>query len=853
MGRRGVSSFSVAAEACLLALAFAMPFSLGGARAWAVWALLGLSSAALALALVGARRQGQGLLWAPGALVPAVIAAAALAQLVPLPAAALKAVSAPAAELRAFALVPLGLDASRPVSLDPPSTWREVAKHLAYAFAVLAASQVSRSRSARKRLMAGVALSGAAIAATGFLHALVNAEKLFGFYAFPVVNPRVLTPFGNTNHLAAFMTLTGTLALGLAVSTRERPKQLLWAVAFVACGAATALTGSRGGVLFFVVAPVLFAALLWRQRLAEAREREPGAAPRLSWVATAIPLAAVLAAVAVGGLVAWESLSERLASVSTLEKVSRTKVELWPMMWAAAKEFTPFGMGRGAYELAFTAYQTVDPSVVFTHPENLGLQLWSELGAPLTLLVFALAAYALGRILGNDGVHGLELAAVAALAGVALHDVFDFALEFPGTAAGACLVLGAASRGEKDDGRRLPLWAAVPLFALLAPLGLLAASKARPDFHDAEADLSALVAAGAKPDAVEARAVQLIDRHPSDYVLYALASQAQSRPDGNPARALAWVNRVLALRPLESQAHVDAARALLRLGKRSQALLEYRLAAEGLVGGSALSEGLRAARTLDDLFALVDFRPDRVATLLGALAQAGRFAEYDRVLERSLSAFGARADAAPLWLLHVNRRVEAKDLEGALASLAEAEKRNASPLGVARTRAVLLQAQGKQDEALAVLQAQVGANPGDLELALAIAGALHAQGRTRAAREALEQVSPFVTSMDARARLVTTQAGLFEAEKSWARAVAAYQTAGRLQPAWSHPHYQAARIYEGLGKYDLALDSLREAVRRDGPGARDAQAAWLERLQRGAEELRGRRSPPPEPDGSTGP
>ena len=35
---------------------------------------------------------------------------------------------------------------------------------------------------------------------------------------------------------------------------------------------------------------------------------------------------------------------------------------------------------------------------------------------------------------------------------------------------------------------------------------------------------------------------------------------------------------------------------------------------------------------------------------------------------------------------------------------------------------------------------------------------------------------------------------------------------GRLLPSWSHPHYQAARLYEGMGKFDAALREGREGT-----------------------------------------
>jgi tetratricopeptide (TPR) repeat protein len=823
-GRRSVSIFSTTAEVCLHALVVVIPFSLGGAAPWVLWPLVLLSTAALVCAVIGARRQRQDLLFAPAAAVPLVLALACALQLIPLPDGLLKVLSAPAAELKAFALAPLGLDRARPITLDATSTWRELAKSLSYLFTVAAAVQLSRSRTVRRRLLAAVALCGAAMALVGLGHKLFEVEKLFGFHAWTYAGPRLITPFANHNHLAGFLTLTSTVALGLAVTARERSRALLWALCFVAGGAAVALSISRGGMMSFVVAALVFAALLLRQRVARKAETGRG------WLWTAVPLAALLATLGVGGLIALETASERLASVSTLERIGRTKVELWPMFAKGAEPFSLLGMGRGAFEVGFTPYQTTLSGVMFTHPENVALQLWAELGVPFALAVAVLGALALLRVLRRSDSHGLELAAVAGVAGAVLHDVFDFALEFPATAVVAAVVIGAASRGEKDEGLRFPVQAALPVGAVLAFLAVLSVVFSRPDFHEAEARLSALVTKRGDPHAVNALAKELVDRHPADYALYALAARAHSRRDGDPQEALAWVNRVLTLHPLDHGAHVDAARALLKLGKRGQALLEYRLAHEA--GSSvALSEGLKYARTSDEALQLVDIAPAPVLVLCQALYAAGRVADGDAVLVKSLAEFGARKDAAPLWLLRSERLGGAGNARGALEALAEAEQRGADSLGTAKARSYVFQRAGQVDEALAVLQAQVAGHPEDVELAFGIANLLQGQGRTRQAREALTRVSPFVTEPATRARMMMAEAGYFEAENAPARAISAYQSAARLMPGYSSPHYQAARLYEALGKFDAAAREVHEGIRIDGPEAAKAQAAWLERLE----------------------
>ncbi len=148
---RRTSRYILGAEAALAGLVVFCPLALGGAPTWVLGPLVGLATLALVLAGMGARRQGHAL-HVPWLALPLLAGAAlCLVQLIPLPAGLLGGVSPEAASLREFALVPLGLSSARPVSLEPPATWRELARYLAYALAFVAAVEVCRSRRSRRQ------------------------------------------------------------------------------------------------------------------------------------------------------------------------------------------------------------------------------------------------------------------------------------------------------------------------------------------------------------------------------------------------------------------------------------------------------------------------------------------------------------------------------------------------------------------------------------------------------------------------------------------------------------------------------------------------------------------------------
>ncbi|HVE83348.1 MAG TPA: O-antigen ligase family protein, partial [Myxococcales bacterium] len=512
MGRR--TAFAArAAEVALGALLFLAPMLLGGAPAWALWPTCALASAALALAASSALAQRHSLRVPLAAALPLGVATLCLLQLVPLPPWLLGLLSPRAAELRDFALVPLGLTSWRPVSLEPSATWRELAKHLSYAGALVAAAEVARSRRARGRLLAMLGLAGTAVAVVGIGHKVANAQSVFGLYAFHDAVPPIVTPFGNANHLAAFLTLGGAVALGFA--SRSPGPRAGWVLAFVAQGAVAFLSLSRGGVVFFAFAALAFgAALLWRDRPKKALH----AALALS------------GAVAVGLAVAVDRLWAEVAA-------GGSKTALWPMFASAASRFWLAGMGRGAFEVAFPRFQTDLAGFTLTYPENAVLQLWAELGLPAALALLALAAVVWLRAAARKDLWTAELAGLCGLLAVAGHDLFDFSLELPPTALAAAVLLGVVARAPDaadapappDGGwTRWRLWGPRAGWAagLTAAAALLALALGRETPGAAEARLQAALGGLKDRAAIRAAALAAMDAHPADALLPALAGEA---------------------------------------------------------------------------------------------------------------------------------------------------------------------------------------------------------------------------------------------------------------------------------------------------------------------------------------
>jgi len=810
-----------ASEALLALAVSALPLAIGGALEWSLWLLMGLSFAATGAWLVGGAKFQRRWVWHPVLWLPIAVVALELLQLLPLPPFMLGLISPRGGELRETSLVPMGLSAWRPVTMDAPSTLRALARTIALGLLLFTAMQVGRSEAARRRLYCVVGGVGAVTALLGFMHLLAGLDMLFGVYKFAATTP-LMSTFGNSNHLAAFLTVTSTVALGLALNARCRDSAIGWGVLAMAMGVATFLSFSRGGIVSLLVTWGLVAAYAASRRTGGLR----GAFP---WLA--------IGAVIVGAsLLAFDQLENRVDTLSSVEKLRSTKIELWPMFWQGARSFWPLGMGVGAFELAFSPWQTTQFDVTFTHPENVVLQWASEAGLPAFVGLLALAVYVTRRLWLDAHSTRLEAVVLLSVLGVLIHDLFDFSLELNAVPTVAAVLLGLVTTvaPETVAPRRVVRRSPFFVFAGAGAVAVLAAFLARPSHLTAEREVqrAALDPTELKTLPVMARAA--IDRHPADWVLYAAMAQVTAT-HGDAQNALGWVNRWLWLRPNDAHAHVAAAHALLRLRQRTQALLEYRTAFElGDTDGHTLEIALAVASTEHDYERLF---VDRPRWLESAWVTLGRRSpeEAQRLIEQALANPLSETMRLDAQLLLV-RSLEAKgQLAEAVALLEKLPPEQQEHAVVPRAR--MLAKLQRADEAVALLEKRTTQAPGNVETAYVLSEILAGQGRTQAARSALERVQPFVGEASVRSELFQREASLWSADGRHAKALDAWVTASRLEPGRADLHYRVAQAHELLGSYISAIDEVRKGRALDSPAGAQAQQPWLEKLQ-AAQQMR---------------
>ncbi len=808
------SRFWIAAEVSLGLTLVLLPMALGGAPEWTSWLLWALASSACILWAMGAARNRRRWGWHPVLLVPGLVALVGLFQLVPLPPAVLAAISGSNAELRIFALVPLGLEGWRPLAVDAPAAAKGLARVLSLGMLLLVSLELGRLPGVRRRLLSVLALSGTATALCGFVHLLGEFDSLLGVVRF-TGNVPLLTPFGNTNHLAAWLLLTGTIAAGLALNSPTRDEAIGWGLAALACGVGVFLSFSRGGIGSFVATWALLGATLLARRGGGLR--------------SVIPWVLIGATMLMAGLLSFEQLVDRADSLATLEKFKATKLSLWPMFAQGLAPFWILGMGLGGFELGFAPKQTSDLTVIFTHPEALPLQWVSDVGLPLTLLVAGFSVWLFLRLWRSLATHETERFALVGLVGLGLHDVFDFALELNAVAAAGTIVIGLLCAVDVVGSRAAVQRRGLFLVTLPAGVAAIALAFALPGYASAERRLNKAIEERRPFAEVRALAIRLIDRHPADWVLYSnFAQYAAAQAD--PRESLAWINRVLALRPLDAASHVSAARALYRMNRPGQALGELKLAWERGDSGS-LEWGLDLAAKRSAWERVLLPRVGHLDQAYWSLRSRGRVVDARALLEAAMVSPPSDEVLEEASLLAVRHEADLGSPERALGELdaLPVELRQRADLVLTRVQA--LSKLRRQSEAAGELERLLTREPSNLTASFTLVDILSSLGRVADARAVLQRAKPFVSNSAGRSLIFQKEAETWLQEERFPRALEALQTAARVEPRRPDLHYRLAEVYERMGSLHSALDEVRRGRMLDTPEGAKSRDAWVDRLE----------------------
>jgi len=538
-------------------------------------------------------------------------------QLLPLPVALIGKISPVAAELRAD----LGARWA-PITLDVPATTLELAKQLTYLCALLVGCELFRRRGAL-RAAASLALLGCFVAILIVAHRALGAERIYGLYNLRSHPGGGLfyAPFVNGNHAASLLALAALAAAGVAVMS-EGGRRAVFSVVSAIAALATLGTTSRGGVIGLAIG----ALGLVTQLAVSHYGRKRGL----------VLSAAVVVLLGAGGLVLGDGLRARFTQHQTGATLTENqKTRGWLAAFRLANRYPITGVGRGAFEAPVALVRPTDDAVRLVFPENILCQWVAEWGYPVGLGLLATVLLLLGSLLTRLKLDPALAGLSAGIAAVAVHELFDFGLEFPGVALPFTLALAAmvgSAEGDRSERRRARprLGGAPAVAALLAAVAILVAA-GQACRSTLTAELSRLRAAiDARDPEVKAAIDAACARHPASAELEVLAGEvALRRRDPSALRRL---GRAMRLQPASPRPHHLAAIELLRVRRVGQAALELRLALEkGAIISNADLVRLVGSRAVDAAPRDVDglFR-------LGAeLARLGRWDDLEHAYQRA--------------------------------------------------------------------------------------------------------------------------------------------------------------------------------------------------------------------------
>jgi O-antigen ligase len=382
-------------------------------------------------------------------VVPAVLTAAVLLQLCPLPPGLVERLtgrenSIPWANLH--------------LSIEPFSTRTHFLILLTCFAAFYFAQVVSKDRDRTMRLIASLLILGTFEAFYGLIQYLSGWQKIF-FYAKKFDLEEATGTYINRNHYAGFleMILPFSLAIlffeyGKLRRTRSSPAANI--KQFVARQTLQRL------VLCLSIAIVLFAALLFSRS-------------RMGIVAASASLLVILALAGVSrfhrsmgillltvfvalsiSLAIWIGpgpIVRRFADVNQeFSRGDQTRLSIWKDARALLRQDPLFGTGLGTFPVAYTAVQRAFPGEFVNHAHNDYLELAIDLGLPSALILFAsiffILACTVRTFFRAQGLfaRSIALGCAGSIVAILLHSLTDFNLYIPANALLFSTILGLA-------------------------------------------------------------------------------------------------------------------------------------------------------------------------------------------------------------------------------------------------------------------------------------------------------------------------------------------------------------------------------------------------------------------------
>jgi len=335
---------------------------------------------------------------------------------------------------------------SRTISLDPFAT-QISALHFAilgvyFSLVLIAFDSASRLR----KFAIFITVFGFAYAFFAILQSILSPTKIYGLLERAYAQP--FGSFVSRNNFAAWMEMAIAVPMGMLFSgTIERDKRLVYGTAVVLMGVSLIVSGSRGGlvVLLLEIGFLFFLTYSFRSR-------------GQAWLRVLMIVGLVFAIIAGTVFVGGETSLTRIGQEQGQPADTVTRQQMWGVTLKMIGDNMPFGVGLGAFGVAYTRYDVASGFERVEQAHNDFLQVVSDAGIVGGLLGIAFLAFLfrLGRRglrVSNTYRRGIAAGSLAGILGALVHSIFDFGLHTPSVAILFLTLVGmlAAAGSSHDD------------------------------------------------------------------------------------------------------------------------------------------------------------------------------------------------------------------------------------------------------------------------------------------------------------------------------------------------------------------------------------------------------------------
>jgi O-antigen ligase len=325
--------------------------------------------------------------------------------------------------------------------------------YCAYGMICFLVIQVLRRTSQVRALTVAFSAYGFLLASFALLQSLSSSSKLYWIRT-PRMGGWIYGPYVNHNHYAGLMEMLVPIPLVFSLTRGARgPRKIMAGIAAALMASTIFLSGSRGGMLAFVVQVGLLAVVVvWRQK------------NRMVTLALATFLVIGV------GLVLWlggSELAKRLATIHADTKTELSGGTRLDIDRDALRMFTHrpiLGWGLGVFPDVYPQFRSFHTNFFINEAHNDYLQLLVEMGglgfAAMLWFLWTVYRNAISKLKNwpEDTNGAVGLAALLGVTGILVHSFVDFNLQVPANAAlfyVLCAVAAMESRFGKS--RRKPV------------------------------------------------------------------------------------------------------------------------------------------------------------------------------------------------------------------------------------------------------------------------------------------------------------------------------------------------------------------------------------------------------------